>query len=65
MSLLVCKRLKTSGNMRHGSTQGCVLVLHFILTFWIFIVAGYVFSLPFPYSLRADKLPNSVIKTGK
>jgi hypothetical protein len=43
----------------------CVLMLYFILTFWVFIVAGYVFSLPFSYSLRADKLSNSVIKTVK
>jgi hypothetical protein len=40
-----------------------LLMLHFILTFWIFIVSGDVFSLPFSYSLCADKLSNSVMKT--
>jgi hypothetical protein len=39
------------------------LILHFILTFWIFIVSGYVLSVPLSYSLCADKLSNSVTKT--
>jgi hypothetical protein len=39
-----------------------LLILQYILTFRIFIVSGYVLSLPLSYSLRADKLANPVIK---